>query len=81
MNKSVYLAGPIGNCTYGEATDWRKDAQSRLATIDVTGYSPMRGKEYLDTQSRISGAAATSILCQHPKALCHGISTTRLPAT
>lgn len=47
MSKLVYLAGPITGLTFGDCTDWRKDAIKRLAEHGITGLSPMRGKEYL----------------------------------
>ncbi len=38
----VYLAGPINGCTNGEANDWRNDASTRLASVGITGISPLR---------------------------------------
>jgi hypothetical protein len=32
-NRSVYLAGPIGNCTHEEAWEWRLDATAKLAPM------------------------------------------------
>lgn len=42
MNKTVYLAGPIMGCTKGEANDWRSYASARLASVGITGISPLR---------------------------------------
>lgn len=44
---TVYLAGPISGCSYGEATDWRDAVIADLATAGIKGLSPMRAKEYL----------------------------------
>lgn len=41
-NRIVYLAGPINNCTKGEANDWRDYASARLASSRITGISPLR---------------------------------------
>ena len=57
MNKSLYLAGPIGNCTFDEAVDWRRVAQQELKKNGIDAYSPMRGKDYLDTGERITGGS------------------------
>jgi nucleoside 2-deoxyribosyltransferase len=48
----VYLAGPIAGCTYEGATDWRKRASELLAP-EISGFSPMRGKEYLKNAGTI----------------------------
>ncbi len=42
MKKTVYLAGPIMNCTREEANDWRLDFAKRLAFDDIRGVSPLR---------------------------------------
>jgi nucleoside 2-deoxyribosyltransferase len=47
MPSKVYLAGPIAGLMYGEATDWREHARSRLSQFGIIGLSPMRGKEFL----------------------------------
>lgn len=54
MSKLVYLAGPITGLSYGGATDWREHARGVLAP-EITGLSPMRGKEYLASIEKISG--------------------------
>lgn len=41
-NRYVYLAGPIAECTAGEANDWRAMATERLGLIGLTGVSPLR---------------------------------------
>jgi hypothetical protein len=48
------LAGPITGCSYEGATDWREYAGKRLAP-EISGLSPMRGKEYLLHLQSISG--------------------------
>ncbi len=42
----VYLAGPITGESYGEATDWREYAKTKLDP-SIAGMSPLRGKTYL----------------------------------
>lgn len=43
--KNVYLAGPIANCTFDEATNWRDYVCANLAP-GVKGVSPMRLKDW-----------------------------------
>ena len=45
---SIYLAGPISGCTYGECTDWRIDWLRYFAEHSITCWSPMRCKAYLE---------------------------------
>ena len=54
MNPKVYLAGPIMGCNYEECTAWRSVAKAWLAKHGIDGYSPMRGKEFLRNEPRIS---------------------------
>jgi nucleoside 2-deoxyribosyltransferase len=49
----VYLAGPITGCSYEGCTDWRDFAAQRLEEVGAHCLSPMRGKEYLKSESRI----------------------------
>jgi nucleoside 2-deoxyribosyltransferase len=53
--KKIYLCGPISGLSYGDCTDWRKYAASKLAD-DIIPLSPMRGKEYLKSQSSMPQA-------------------------
>lgn len=46
-NKACYLAGPINGLSFRGATDWRVKAEKEMAAVGIRGYSPMRGKEYL----------------------------------
>ena len=41
----IYLAGPIGGCSYDEATDWRDEIVTLLSP-GIVGISPMRIKEW-----------------------------------
>lgn len=50
---SVYLAGPITGCNYGEATDWRELVADALGE-DFICLSPMRAKEYLENETDIA---------------------------
>ncbi len=54
MSKYVYLAGPIAGCSYGEATDWRKEACGWFGP-GIIGISPMRMKEWYDRLSEDEG--------------------------
>ena len=47
--KLVYLAGPITGLSYKGCTEWRDSVVTALAAHGITGLSPMRGKEYLET--------------------------------
>lgn len=49
MRKKVYLAGPITGLTYGGASDWRETVKFDLDDVGIDGYSPLRGKNYLNT--------------------------------
>lgn len=60
MHKKVYLAGPIGGCTYAEAQDWRNLLSSLLSTKSdgaIRGYSPLRGKGALRDAGTLSTVA------------------------
>ena len=53
----VYLAGPIASQDLAGATEWRHEAQQRLADLDIRGYSPLRSKEHLIPQSGRIGSS------------------------
>lgn len=53
---SVYLAGPIRDLAYGEATDWREYARNYLDSKGIDAFSPMRGKYYLKDAVQLSDA-------------------------
>ena len=60
MHKKVYLAGPIGGCTYDEAQDWRRTISDLLYSKSdgaIRGYSPLRGKGALKSVGPLSTAA------------------------
>ena len=60
MHKKVYLAGPIGGCTYDEAQDWRRTISDLLYSKSdgaIHGYSPLRGKGALKSIGPLSTAA------------------------
>jgi hypothetical protein len=48
----VYLGGPIGGLSYGDATDWRVHAQRRFHRKGIIALSPMRWKQHL-AQERV----------------------------
>jgi nucleoside 2-deoxyribosyltransferase len=50
MSKRVYLAGPIAGLTFDDCTDWREEAKKKFALHNVVAMSPMRAKEYLQTE-------------------------------
>lgn len=53
MSKTVYLAGPITGLSYGGSTEWRGNVIAELARHDISGVSPMRGKDYLAGRTSI----------------------------
>ncbi len=58
---TIYLAGPISGCSYGECTDWR-EAFKTLVPRSVQCLSPMRGKDYLAGQKLIEGSYPAHVL-------------------
>lgn len=40
--KTVYLAGPIKDCTKSQANDWRRETADALASFGLVGISPLR---------------------------------------
>lgn len=49
----VYLAGPIQDLSYEEATGWRKVAKQLLSQHDIVTLSPLRYKEHLNDLKRM----------------------------
>lgn len=49
---TVYLAGPITGCTYGECVDWRRYFADGMPDC-IECLSPMRGKGYLKDELAI----------------------------
>lgn len=47
---NVYLAGPITGCSFGECTDWREAFSDAIRPFGIQGLSPMRGKDYLQSE-------------------------------
>lgn len=70
MRPRVYLAGPIGHCTYEEATEWRNIAKQQLGIAGIAGYSPMRAKEFLD---KLPTMPSRPNVFDHPLATSKGI--------
>jgi len=66
--KIVYLADPIADCSYGEATAWRNVVSYDLKQVGVRTVSPMRAKEFLKGEGRITGAYP-----EHLSSGVHGI--------
>jgi nucleoside 2-deoxyribosyltransferase len=66
----VYLAGPISGQTYGACASWREYAKEQLADLGINGYSPLRGKRYLD-----NGKPIVSAQGQSPLSTTKGIMT------
>ena len=63
MNRGrVYLAGPIGGKTYGEATDWREELTRQFAAVGIEALSPMRGQEYLSRMQTMPPATLGNLL-------------------
>jgi hypothetical protein len=59
--RTVYLSGPISGLTFEGCTDWRDYATQKLADLDVTALSPMRGKEYLRGKGAIEDGSSAVI--------------------
>ncbi|MHC4188392.1 MAG: hypothetical protein ACYSUB_01730 [Planctomycetota bacterium] len=53
MTPLIYLTGPIGGCSYGEATTWRGQVTAMLVGYNAKCLSPMRGKDYLAQETSI----------------------------
>ena len=51
----VYLAGPIAGLTFGDATDWRGQAQTWIEKKlpHVAALSPLRNKSYFDREQTL----------------------------
>lgn len=62
MNKLVYLAGPIVNCTYDDCTSWREYSVRELATYGITGLSPMMAKEFLKEHQKLTDRISSHVL-------------------
>src|SRR3990170_87684 len=54
MRPIVYLAGAIAGTRGVDATDWRNTAFGLLATHGIEALDPMRAKQVLSGQERIS---------------------------
>jgi len=68
----VYLAGPIADRTFKDAQTWRTGAAEYLRAISnglIQAYSPLRGKEFLDTDEIIG----TQEFAEHPLATSAGV--------
>ena len=50
----VYLAGAIAGLQFGDATDWRLDAEGKLFDRGIETLNPMRAKHALASRGRIS---------------------------
>ena len=46
----VYLAGPIKGQTYQQCTEVRERIANKLTNVGIVALSPMRGKEYLESE-------------------------------
>ena len=49
---TVYLAGPISGCEFGECVHWREEFMESMPAC-ITCLSPMRGKLYLKSLGKI----------------------------
>ncbi len=62
MSKKVYLAGPITGLSFGGCTDWREYAIKELEQAGITGLSPMRSKDYLQSESIVGDSYENKVL-------------------
>ena len=51
---SVYLAGPITGLSWEQATAWRREAIAFFRDCGIDAYSPLRGKEYLSSETKLA---------------------------
>jgi hypothetical protein len=51
---TVYLGGPIRGLSYFEAISWRLAAEERLSDVGMRCLSPMRGKELIKDEEKIT---------------------------
>lgn len=58
----IYLAGPIGGCSYAGATCWRDEFTNMLQGYRVKCVNPMRGKETLIDEVSIDDIEYTTPL-------------------
>jgi nucleoside 2-deoxyribosyltransferase len=59
MKHKVYLAGAISGLTYDGAEDWRGAAKRMLSELGITGYSPLRQKQFLKSEGALEGSYTT----------------------
>lgn len=59
--KKIYLAGPITGCNWGESEDWR-DSFKKLDLPGIQGFSPLRGKEYLKSETTIADNYSNTVM-------------------
>lgn len=71
---TVYLAGPISGCSFGECTDWREGVRRELQQSGIVGLSPMRAKDYLASLESIS-ADGKDYAAMSPLSLPRGVIT------
>lgn len=58
MDKTVYTAGPISGCSYGEATGWREEIAAQLRRSSIKCLSPLRAKVYIrEAVAEVGGGA------------------------
>ena len=69
MGLLLYLGGPISGCSYDGCTNWRDYVTSKLPPI-ITAISPMRGKDYLESETQIKDCYT-----EHPLSGQKGIMT------
>jgi nucleoside 2-deoxyribosyltransferase len=65
----IYLAGPIGGCSYNETIEWRTYVTEKLNDAGMVTYSPMRAKEFLSEEKCIDEQDY-----DHPMATLEGIT-------
>jgi nucleoside 2-deoxyribosyltransferase len=68
----VYLAGPISGLSFDACVDWRVEWIDFLASHDIEGLSPLRGKHRLAGQPDLSDEVLTSRI---PDLYSHTLST------
>ena len=53
MSPTVYLAGPIMDCTFDEANEWRREVDVNLQAYGIVGISPLRCEPIIGDRYRL----------------------------
>ncbi len=71
MKHTIYLSGPISNCSYTSCTHWREEVAAALDSDTIQTLSPMRAKDFLEHKTSMSKLGYES----HPLTSQQGVIT------